>query len=525
MSVPSGTYQTFTAIGQREDLTDVIYNISPTETPILSSLARTKATAVYHEWQTDTLAAATTNNAQVEGDDATAATISPTTRLGNYTQIVAKTIQVSGTMMAVDLAGRRAEKAYQLSKASQELKRDQETIISANQGRSAGNSSTARKMGSLLSWLKTNSNYNTTDGANPTTIGVSTRSDGTTRTFTEAILKDGVQQVYTSGGSPKILTGKLKDWMGRSHFKTRKLQNVATEASLHILAYNIKLGNFPNLRLVESYKPVVIGSVGRALWRVEGRIADPLLASGEASSFYIPVEADKTAAGTVYAGLQHVFRTTDNGKTYTVNKTLVASGLKDLSDAGALEIGSVVNRANSFTSIKGYSTPKGLYRTLYENKDSVVVFDDCDSILKDPVALNLLKSALDSYGKRIISWNAEAGFGRDDELPRSFEFKGRVIFISNLSQDKIDQAIRSRSMMVDLSMTEDQKIERMEVISSSDEFLPEFSAEQKKDALDLIRSLKEDAKEISLRTLISVTKIRASGNKNWKGMATYILCN
>ena len=213
------------------------------------------------------------------------------------------------------------------------------------------------------------------------------------------------------------------------------------------------------------------------------------------------------------------------GKTYTVNKTLVSEGLKDLTDAGALEIGSTINRQNSFTSVKGYSTPKGLYRTLYENKDSVVVFDDCDSILKDPVALNLLKSALDSYGKRVISWNAETGFGRDDDLPRSFEFKGRVIFISNLSQDKIDQAIRSRSMMVDLTMTEDQKIERMEVISQSDEFLPEFSNEFKKDALDLIRSLKNDAKEISLRTLISVTKIRASGNKNWKGMATYILCS
>ncbi len=213
------------------------------------------------------------------------------------------------------------------------------------------------------------------------------------------------------------------------------------------------------------------------------------------------------------------------GKTYTVNKTLVAAGLKDLSDTGALEVASVVNRKNTFVAVKGYSTPKGLYRTLYENKDSVVVFDDCDSILRDPVALNLLKSALDSYGKRIISWNAETGFGRDEDLPRSFEFKGRVIFISNLSQDKIDQAIRSRSMMVDLSMTEDQKIERMEVISQSDEFLPEFTAEDKKDALDLIRSLKDDAKEISLRTLISVTKIRASGNKNWKGMATYILCN
>lgn len=213
------------------------------------------------------------------------------------------------------------------------------------------------------------------------------------------------------------------------------------------------------------------------------------------------------------------------GKTYTVNKTLVKSGLKDLTDVGALEVASTVNRRNSFTSVKGYSTPKGLYRTLYENKDSVIVFDDCDSILRDPVALNLLKSALDSYGKRIISWNAETGFGKEDDLPRSFEFKGRVIFISNLAQDKIDQAIRSRSMMVDLSMTEDQKIERMHVISMSEEFMPEFSVDHKKEALDLITSLKDDAKEISLRTLISVTKIRASGNKNWKGMATYILCN
>ena len=209
------------------------------------------------------------------------------------------------------------------------------------------------------------------------------------------------------------------------------------------------------------------------------------------------------------------------GKTYTVNKTLVAQGLKDLTDAGALEVGSTVNRRNSFTSVKGYSTPKGLYRTLYENKDSVVVFDDCDSILRDPVALNLLKSALDSYGKRIISWNAES-LGRDEDLPRSFEFKGRVIFISNLSQDKIDQAIRSRSMMIDLSMSAEQKIDRMEYIANSDEFMPEFDAKHKQDALALIRELANEAKEISLRTLISVTKIR-SANKDWKEMATYLL--
>lgn len=207
------------------------------------------------------------------------------------------------------------------------------------------------------------------------------------------------------------------------------------------------------------------------------------------------------------------------GKTYTVVKTLESAGYKDITDLAEFQVGSVVNTRKCFSTVKGYSTPKGLYRTLFENKNSVVVFDDCDSVLKDPVALNLLKGALDSYGKRVISWNADM---RDDDLPRSFNFEGRVIFISNLDQDKIDQAIRSRSMMIDLSMTVDQKIDRMEFIANSDEFLPEYDAEAKADAIGLIRELKDTAKEISLRTLISVTKIRAS-NDDWKDLATYML--
>jgi phage gpG-like protein len=198
------TYTAHSAIGQREDLTDVIYNISPTETPFMSSIGKTKATAVYHEWQTDSLAAATTANAAVEGADATSATLSPTVRLGNYTQIVQKTIQVSGTLDAVNKAGRKSEKAYQLAKASAELKRDLETILLSNQGRSAGSSTTARQMGSLLSWIKTNSDVGS-GGADPATIGVSTRTDGTQRTFTETLLKTVVAEVFTSGGSPKIL--------------------------------------------------------------------------------------------------------------------------------------------------------------------------------------------------------------------------------------------------------------------------------------------------------------------------------
>ena len=207
------------------------------------------------------------------------------------------------------------------------------------------------------------------------------------------------------------------------------------------------------------------------------------------------------------------------GKTYTVTKTLVNAGYRDASTLADFQVGQVVQRSKLFVTIKGYSTAKGLFRTLFENNGSVIVFDDCDSVLKDPVALNLLKGALDSYGKRIISWNADM---KDEDLPRSFDFTGKVVFISNKAQNEIDQAIRSRSMMIDLAMTLDQKIDRMDFISKSDEFMPEYSMEVKTDAMNLIRELKDDAKEISLRTLISVSKIRAS-NKDWKDLAEYML--
>jgi hypothetical protein len=201
-------YDRYTAIGAREDLTDVIYDISPTDTPIMSTIGKTKATSVNNEWQTDALASATTANALVEGATATEGSPIPTTRLGNLTQIVGKTVMVSGTLLASDLAGRKSEMAYQLAKASAEIKRDIETIITANQGQTAGTSgSTARKMGSLLSYIKTNTNKNGTSltGVDPTTLGVSTRTDGTTRTFTETILKDVIAKVFSSGGTPSAL--------------------------------------------------------------------------------------------------------------------------------------------------------------------------------------------------------------------------------------------------------------------------------------------------------------------------------
>jgi len=209
------------------------------------------------------------------------------------------------------------------------------------------------------------------------------------------------------------------------------------------------------------------------------------------------------------------------GKSFTVTKALADCGLQDVSLLEDFAVGTVLKTAKTFRVIKGYSTPKGLYRTLYENKDGVIVFDDCDSVLKDAVSLNLLKGALDSYSRRIISWRADI---KDEDLPTSFEFKGRVIFISNLASSNIDQAIITRSMAVDLSMTNKQKIERMQHLLSSGEFMPEFDKTIKADAMGLIERLQDSVKELSLRTLIQVTKIRQSAGKNWANLAEYTIC-
>ncbi len=197
------TYQTYTAIGMREDLSDVIYSISPTDTPFMSSIGKTKATAVLHEWQTDSLAAATLDNFTVEGATASDATMSPTTRIGNRTQIAQKTVKISGTLQAVDKAGRKSEKAYQLAKASAEIKRDMETSLLSNQVATNGDSSTARKLGGLQAWL--NSNYSGGTSGVAGNLGTTARTDGTNRTFTEALLQTVVRSVYASGGNPKVL--------------------------------------------------------------------------------------------------------------------------------------------------------------------------------------------------------------------------------------------------------------------------------------------------------------------------------
>lgn len=203
MAIVANTFTRYSAVGIREDLSNVIYNISPEETPFISNIGRESVKNTYFEWQTDELAAASASNAALEGDDISSFdAVTPTARVGNYTQISTKNVVISGTMEALDKAGRRSELTYQLAKMGSELKRDMESALLANQSPVAGNTTTARRTAGLPAWIKTNTSFGT-GGAD--TAGVAARTDGTQRAFTEALLKEVIAEVWTSGGTPKML--------------------------------------------------------------------------------------------------------------------------------------------------------------------------------------------------------------------------------------------------------------------------------------------------------------------------------
>jgi len=194
-------YQTYQTVGIREDLADIIYSISPTETPFMSGVAKTSATNTSHQWQTDSLADVVAN-AAVEGATISYGTMSATTKLTNYTQISTKAIQVSGTNDAVTSAGRNNELAYQVAKAAKELKRDMETALLSNVAAAAGNATTARKLGGVQTWIS--SNVDAGSGGSGAGGGA-IRTDGTQRAFTEAQLKDVIKQCWDEGGDPSMI--------------------------------------------------------------------------------------------------------------------------------------------------------------------------------------------------------------------------------------------------------------------------------------------------------------------------------
>lgn len=209
MTQPTNTHDSYDSIGNKEDVRDIIYNIDPTATPFMTNAGGGKATNTLHEWQTQALAAASATNAQIEGDDATLQAVVPTVRLGNYTQISSKTAVVSGTIKtAVDKYGRGDEMSYAMALNARELKRDMESSLTANNAKVAGNSTTARELGGLGSWIVPDAGLFQTgsSGANPTGDGSDARTDdGTPAALTEAQLNQAIRQAWTAGGEPNMI--------------------------------------------------------------------------------------------------------------------------------------------------------------------------------------------------------------------------------------------------------------------------------------------------------------------------------
>jgi len=196
MAAPTNTFLTTAAIGNREDLTDTIYRITPTITPTLNLASKAKAANTLHEWQTQDLAAAA-SNAQNEGDNASAKTVTPTVRLNNRTKISTKTVIVSGTQQAMNSAGRKDEMGYQLSMASLELKRDMELGLTQNNVLATA----PRASRGLVGWIVDNVDTGVGYVA-ASYIGNTAQTDGTQVPFTEARLKNVLQKQFVAGGMP-----------------------------------------------------------------------------------------------------------------------------------------------------------------------------------------------------------------------------------------------------------------------------------------------------------------------------------
>ena len=203
MAQPTNTFDSYDAVGIREDLSDMIHNITPEETPFYTKCRKTKASNTYTEWQTDSLRASAAN-AHIEGDDTTADARTATTRLGNYTQIFKNAVTVPDTDEGLDKAGRNREIAYHSLKIAKEQKLDIEKALFDNNARVAGNATTARELAGVPAWLTTNTTFGANEGADPTGDGTDARTDETTtlEAFDQAHFDTVMQSIWENGGNP-----------------------------------------------------------------------------------------------------------------------------------------------------------------------------------------------------------------------------------------------------------------------------------------------------------------------------------
>ena len=259
MTVIANTVETFTLKGIREELSDIIYNVSPEDTPFVSNSGKGSVENTLYEWQRDALAAAVSTNAQIQGDDVTSFDANVNTvRMGNRTQISAKKMIIANTTIAVSTAGRKDELAYQIIKRGSELKRDIEKNALDNVGAVAGATNTAPKTGTMGATIGSIDGTNVSMGAtgtNPTDALLFTdpRNDGTQRAATEALLKVVLQGVWTNGGSPDtIMVGPFNKsvFSGFAGIATKTYFQEAARPAAIIGAADVYVGEFGTYSIV-----------------------------------------------------------------------------------------------------------------------------------------------------------------------------------------------------------------------------------------------------------------------------------
>ncbi len=254
MTILSSTFTRYDAIGVREDLSNEISNIAPTETPVLSNAKKGKAKQTFYEWQTDTLDSAVTSNQQLEGDNITSyPAVTATVRLGNYAEIARKLASLSGTVEVVDSAGGANDMGYVVASKGKALKRDMESSLLANKACNAGNSTTARVTGGLKAWIKTNYDK-ASDATIPsyTTTPSGTWTDGTARAFTETQVKSVLQQCYTSGANTSTIMVGAFNKQAFSAFSgvVELMTNVGKSAATIVGAADTYVSDFGRLSVV-----------------------------------------------------------------------------------------------------------------------------------------------------------------------------------------------------------------------------------------------------------------------------------
>lgn len=259
MTQPTNTFDTYDAVGNREDLQDKIYMVSPEATPIVSAIRRFKAEAKFHEWQRDSLATPNKDNAVVEGDDRTGTALTPTERVGNYVQLFDAVAVVTSTQQKVKKAGRSSEMKYQVAKKFKEIKRDIEAMVLSNNPAVAGNSTTARKSAALGAMIYTNISSGVGGSTTAHTSGAATTAPvaGTNRTFTEALLKTVLQSVYTnSGDMPTIISltpSHKATFSGFSGIAVNRFQVAKGKQGVIVGGADVYMSDFGELTVVPNY--------------------------------------------------------------------------------------------------------------------------------------------------------------------------------------------------------------------------------------------------------------------------------